>query len=119
MLRFWGADLQLTTKDDPDSHIFAAKYLMAVEPGKYYYLDQNENEDNVWAHYHGTGKEIAEQMDGRIDGFVAGYGTGGCLMGVARYFKDNGIDAKIYAVEPFAQPQARIDGLWCMHEEFL
>ncbi len=111
MLRFWGADLILTTKDDPDSHIYAAKELIAAEPDKYFYIDQNENEDNVWAHYYGTGREIAEQLDGNIDGFLAGYGTGGCLMGVAKYFKDHGIGARIYAVEPGDNPRAKIDGL--------
>jgi cysteinyl-tRNA synthetase len=111
MLRFWGADLVLTTKEDPDSHIYAAKELISREPDKYYYIDQNENEDNVQAHYHGTGREIADQLGGRVDGFLAGYGTGGCLMGVAKFFKDNGIGAKIYAVEPGDNPRAKIDGL--------
>lgn len=111
MLRFWGADLQLTTKDDPDSHIYAAKELIAAEPDKYYYLDQNENEDNVWAHYHGTGREIVEQLSGKVDGFIAGFGTGGCLMGVGRYLKDHGVGAKIFAVEPWSDPRAKIDGL--------
>ena len=111
MLRFWGADLELTTKEDPDSHIYAAKELIAAEPDKYFYIDQNENEDNVLAHYHGTGREITEQLDGKIDGFIAGYGTGGCLMGVASYFRDHGVGAKIYAVEPGDNPRAKIDGL--------
>ena len=110
MLRFWGADLVLTTKDDPDSHIYAAKELVAAEPDRYYYIDQNENEDNVRAHYHGTGKEIAEQLDGKVDCAVAGFGTGGCLMGIARYLEDNGIGARIVAVEPVG-PQGGIDGL--------
>lgn len=110
MLRFWGADLELTTKDDPDSHIYAAKELITAEPDKYFYIDQNENEDNVWAHYYGTGREIAEQLEGNVDCFVAGYGTGGCLMGVARYLKDHNIDARIVAIEPVG-PTGGIDGL--------
>lgn len=118
MLRFWGADLQLTTAEDPDSHIYAAKELIAEDPDKYFYLDQNENEDNVWAHYYGTGREIYEQLDGKIDGFVAGYGTGGCLMGVARYLKDHEVEAKIYAVEPWPDPRAKIDGLKHSTEDY-
>ena len=111
MLRFWGADLILTTKDDPDSHIYAAKELIAAEPDRYFYIDQNENEDNVHSHYHGTGREIAEQLDGKVDAFVAGYGTGGCLMGVAKWMRDHGIDTRVVAVEPGDNPRAKIDGL--------
>ena len=47
MLRYWGADLELTTKDDPDSHIYGAKKLIAESPGDYFYIDQNENPDNL------------------------------------------------------------------------
>jgi cysteine synthase len=112
LLKYWGADLILTTKDDPDSHIYSAKELVSSDPESYYYLDQNENEDNVWSHYHGTGREIVLQMAGigPIDAFITGFGTGGCLMGVARYFKDHGIGARIVAVEP-ATSKEGIDGL--------
>jgi cysteine synthase len=111
MLRLWGADLVLTTKDDPDSHIYGAKQLVAEEPDRYFYIDQNENEDNVDAHYHGMGTELLEQLDGRIDGFLAGYGTGGCLTGVARRLQEAGTGTKIYAIEPGDNPRAKIDGL--------
>ena len=111
MLRLSGADLVLTSADDPDSHIYAAKEQVAAEPDRYFHIDQNENEDNVAAHYDGTGREILEQLDGRIDGFFAGFGTGGCLTGVGRRFRDQAASAKIYAVEPGGEPRARIDGL--------
>jgi cysteine synthase len=111
MLRFWGADLVLTTKDDPDSHIYGAQELIAAEPDKYFYINQNENEDNILAHIEGTGGEIATQLDGRVDAFVAGFGTGGTLMGVSRYFQEQGIGARICAVEPGGEPRAKIDGL--------
>jgi cysteine synthase len=111
MLRFWGAELVLTTKDDPDSHIYGAQELIAAEPDSYFYINQNENEDNVLAHVEGTGREIASQLDGHVDAFVAGFGTGGTLMGVSRYFQDQGIGARICAVEPGGEPRAKIDGL--------
>ncbi|MFN0151597.1 MAG: PLP-dependent cysteine synthase family protein [bacterium] len=113
MLRHWGAELILTTKENPDSHIFGAKEAAAAHPERYFYINQNENEDNVLAHYQGTGREIVEQsramFDGAIDAFVAGFGTGGCLMGMRRAFHESGIGARIVAVEP--QPRGRIDGL--------
>jgi cysteine synthase len=117
LLRHWGADLELTTKDDPDSHIWGAQALAEREPERVYYINQNENEDNVWAHYHGTGREIAEELDGRVDAFVTGFGTGGSLVGVGRYFRDQGIDAEIVAVEP-ATSKEGIDGLKSSAEKY-
>ncbi len=111
MLRYWGSDLVLTTKDDPDSHIYGAKDLVESHPGEYFYINQNENDDNVAAHQTGTGPEIVEALNGQIDAFVAGYGTGGMLMGVARCFRERGVDARIVAVEPGGEPRAKIDGL--------
>lgn len=111
MLRFWGADLVLTTKDDPDSHIFGAQRLIAEDPGGYFYINQNENPDNVEAHALGTAAEIVRDLDGQLDAFVSGFGTGGTLMGVARHFRRQGIGARIVAVEPGGEPRAKIDGL--------
>jgi cysteine synthase len=111
LLRYWGADLVLTSQDDPDSHIFGAKDLVENEPGSYYYINQNENEDNVQTHYDGTAREVVDQLDGEVAAFVAGYGTGGMLTGVGRYFDDRGIAAQVVAVEPGGEPRAKIDGL--------
>ena len=111
MLRYWGADLVLTTKDDPDSHIWGAQALIGEDPESYFYINQNENPDNIVAHSRGTSAEVARQLDGRVDAFVAGFGTGGTLMGAAHYFRDQGIDARIVAVEPGGEPRAKIDGL--------
>ncbi len=111
MLRFWGADLVLTTKDDPDSHIFSAQELVAAQPGAYFYINQNENADNIQAHRQGTTDEIVRDLDGEVSAFVAGFGTGGTLMGAAHFFREQGIGARIVAVEPGGQPRAKIDGL--------
>ena len=108
MLRYWGSDLVLTTKDDPDSHIYGAKDLVASRPGDCFYINQNENHDNVDAHRTGTAPEIVEALGGKIDAFVAGYGTGGMLMGVAKCFEQRGLDARIVAVEPGGEPRAKI-----------
>jgi cysteine synthase len=110
LLRYWGSELILTSKDDADSHIYAAKKLIEEEPEKYFYIDQNENEDNVLAHYHGTGKEIVKDLDGKVDVFIAGFGTGGVLMGVGRALIESKSGAKIVAIEP-AKAISKIDGL--------
>jgi cysteine synthase len=112
ILKYWGADLVLTTKDDPDSHILSAM-AYAKEHPDCFYVNQNENQDNVEAHRRGTGIEIIEQLHQhgeKVDAFVAGFGTGGCLMGVAKAFVDKGVSAKVYGVEPMPNTGG-IDGL--------
>jgi cystathionine beta-synthase len=65
-----------------------------------YYFDQHNSKDNSEAHYHTTGPEIWAQMEGRIDYFVAGIGTGGTICGVARYLKEKDPQIKVIAVDP-------------------
>lgn len=58
------------------------------------------NPDNPDIHYLTTGREIWTQMDGRVDAFVAGVGSGGTLAGVARLLKEKNPAVRIAAVEP-------------------
>ena len=55
---------------------------------------------NAQAHYSTTGPEIWEQMEGRVDAFVAGSGTGGTFTGVSRYLKEQRSDIHCVVVEP-------------------
>ncbi|SCV05200.1 LANO_0H02256g1_1 [Lachancea nothofagi CBS 11611] len=52
------------------------------------FADQFENDANWRVHYNGTGPEIYKQLDGRIDTFIAGCGTGGTISGVARFLHE-------------------------------
>ncbi|MEW6736782.1 MAG: cysteine synthase family protein [Acidobacteriota bacterium] len=117
MMRMWGAELVLTSRHNPHSHIEAAKELAASGNG-YFYIDQNENQNNVLAHYHSTAKELLEQLNGPIDAFVAGVGTGGTLMGVGRRLKENNRQTRIVAVEP-AEPISKIEGLLHLDGSYL
>jgi cysteine synthase len=109
MMRMWGADLALTSRDNPHSHIEAAKELAAHGKG-YFFIDQNENINNVMAHYHTTAAEILRQLPQPIDAFVAGIGTGGTIMGVGRRLKEQNARTRIVAVQP-AEPISKIEGL--------
>jgi cysteine synthase A len=60
---------------------------------------QFTNQSNPQFHHDTTGREIWEQMDGRVDGFVAGVGTGGTFSGVARFLKEKNPAVVTMAVE--------------------
>lgn len=85
--------------DSPESYYSMAKQI-ASEINGAYYPDQYNNPKNIEAHYESTGPEIWEQMQGKIDVFIAGVGTGGTLSGVGKYLKEQNPDIKIIAVDP-------------------
>ncbi|HVS19291.1 MAG TPA: cystathionine beta-synthase [Planctomycetota bacterium] len=85
--------------DAPESHIGVAKQLQAILPNAHI-LDQYSNPDNPLAHYHGTGAEILEQAEHKIDIVVMTAGTGGTISGVARRLKEELSDVRIVGVDP-------------------
>lgn len=72
---------------------------LAEKHPDYYMPYQYGNPANPLAHYTGTAPEIHEEL-GNVTAFVAGLGTGGTLMGCARYFRDNNTGTQIVAAEP-------------------
>ena len=65
---------------------------------------QFDNEDNKMAHFYTTGPEIYDDMEGMVDIFVAGVGTGGTISGIGEYLKSKIPEVKIVAVEPSDSP---------------
>jgi cysteine synthase A len=73
---------------------------MAAEDPRIFVPQQFENPKNPEIHYLSTGPEIWEQMDGQVECFVAGVGSGGTLGGVGKYLKEQKRQIKLIAVEP-------------------
>src|SRR5438094_9248065 len=70
------------------------------DPDRYFYPDQYSNPANPRAHYEGTAVEILEQTGGRLTHFIAGLGTTGTFVGVARRLKEHDPSIHTIAVEP-------------------
>ncbi len=85
--------------DSPESHIGVAKRLNEVIPNSHI-LDQYGNESNPLAHEEGTGREIIDQCQGKLDAVVISAGTGGTITGVARVIKRELPHVKIIGVDP-------------------
>jgi len=118
VIEAFGAEAVLTpASEGTDGAIKKAHQLIAEEPDKYFMPNQFENENNVLAHYETTGPEIFSQTKGEIDVFVAGMGTGGTLMGVAKYLKERKPEIKIVGVEPIVGH--KIQGLKNMQESIV
>ncbi|HUD08715.1 MAG TPA: cysteine synthase family protein [Candidatus Saccharimonadales bacterium] len=101
MIAAFGAKITLTDgKLGTDGAIKKTRELVAEFPEKYYYPDQFSNNNNILAHYENTAAEIWEQMDGKIDYFVAAIGTSGTLMGVSKYLKQKNPRVKVVSAEP-------------------
>lgn len=98
-LRAYGAELVLT---DP-----ARRMLAAIEEAERirdrtgaFFPNQFANPANPEVHYRTTGPEIWRQMQGRIDAFVYGTGTGGTISGVGNYLHEQDAGIEVVAVEP-------------------
>lgn len=83
----------------PESHIGVAKRLNKEIPNSHI-LDQYANPANSDAHYHGTGLEILEDLDGKVDMAVISAGTGGTITGVARRLKEHNPNCVIIGADP-------------------
>ncbi|MDE7254990.1 MAG: cysteine synthase A [Helicobacter sp.] len=99
-----GARLELTPPEKGMKGAVQMAEELAKEIPHAVILQQFENPANPRIHRETTALEIWSDMEGRIDIFVAGVGTGGTLMGCGTVFKDKNPSIKVIAVEPFDSP---------------
>lgn len=100
IIRAFGGELILTPAEAGIEGAVNKTMEMAAKDPHIYVPQQFENPKNPEIHYLTTGPEIWEQMDGKVDFFVAGVGSGGTLGGVGKYLKERKRQVKLIAVEP-------------------
>ena len=104
LLKAYGAEVVLTEgAKGMAGSIEKANELAASIEGSFI-PGQFDNQANAKAHYDTTGPEIFRDLDGNVDFFVAGVGTGGTITGTGRYLKENIEGVKVVAVEPARSP---------------
>jgi len=105
ILKAFGAELVLTPADKGMKGAIEKAEELAKDNDKVFIPQQFKNEANPEIHRKTTAEEIIDDLDGKIDGFVAGIGTGGTITGVGEVLKRKiGDHVKIYAVEPIDSP---------------
>ena len=100
IIRALGAELVCTPAEKSISGSVEHLEQMAAEDPDIWIAGQFVNPHNPEMHYKSTGPEIWEQMEGQVDAFVAGVGSGGTLGGVGKLLKERNPDVHIVAVEP-------------------
>lgn len=118
VLEAFGAEVVLTpAREGTDGAIRKAHQILGENPDDYYMPNQFVNPNNPLAHYETTGPEILEQTGGAVDVFVAGLGTTGTIMGIARFLKEKKPAVRIVGIEP--NEGHAIQGLKNMNESIV
>ncbi len=100
IIRALGAELICTPAEAGIAGAVEHLGRMVAADDSIWVVNQFENPHNPEMHFSTTGPEIWKQMEGQIDAFVAGVGSGGTLGGVGKFLKQRKPDVHIVAVEP-------------------
>ncbi len=104
LMKAYGAEIVLTEgKLGMKGAIAKAEELVKAIPNSVI-PSQFTNPVNPCIHFQTTGPEIYDDLDGKVDIFVAGVGTGGTISGVGKFLKSKLSDVKVVAVEPAGSP---------------
>lgn len=101
LVRAFGAEVVVTPNaepGDPDHYVEVAKRLARERDGVF--LDQFGSPANARVHEETTGPEIWEALEGELDAFVFGAGTGGTITGVGRFLETRDRDVRIVCADP-------------------
>ena len=88
LMRGFGAEVVRTPEAEGMKRAIAEANKLAASIPDAFMAGQFTNQANPKFHHDTTAAEIWEQMEGRVDGFVGGVGTGGTFSGVAQYLKE-------------------------------
>lgn len=100
IIRALGAELVLTPPEESiDGSVKKAEEL-AAQMGNCFIPQQFVNPNNPAIHYNTTAVELYDQLEGKVDIFVSGLGSGGTLQGIGKCLKEKNPDLKLAAVEP-------------------
>jgi cysteine synthase A len=100
IIKAFGAELVLTPAEESIAGTIEEVKRRTAKDPTIYVPQQFENMNNPKIHYLTTGPEIWSQLEGRVDLFVSGLGSGGTLAGTGKFLKEKNPDLKIIAVEP-------------------
>mgnify|MGYP002577376436 FL=1 len=100
IIRALGAELVLTPAEESLDGAVNEVMRIASQSDEYFVPQQFENPDNPKIHYLTTGPEIYSQLDGKVDIFVSGLGSGGTLQGITEFLKEKNPNLIAAAVEP-------------------
>lgn len=101
LLKAYGAELVLTTASDGMKGAVDKAIQLSKENPDSFIPSQFDNPSNPKAHFLTTAEEIWADLDGTVDIFASGVGTGGTLSGIAKYLKTKNKNIKIVAIEPY------------------
>lgn len=104
LLKAYGAEVELTPADDKMPGAIKKALELKEEIAGSFIPQQFENAANPDAHRHTTATEILQQMDGKLDAFVASAGTGGTITGTGETLKEHLPALHIVVVEPKGSP---------------